>query len=62
MGVIVRIHFYYIIPILFFGDCNYKKEDLLLGRKDMTNLDSVFKSSDITLQQRSVWSKLWVFQ
>ena len=32
------------------GDCNHKiKINLLLGRKVMTNLDSVLKSRDITL-------------
>ena len=32
------------------GDCSWKiKKCLLLGRKAMTNLDSVFKSRDITL-------------
>ena len=32
------------------GDCNHKtKRHLLLGRKAMTNLDSIFKSRDITL-------------
>ena len=32
------------------GDCSHEiKRHLLLGRKDMTNLDSVFKSRDITL-------------
>ena len=32
------------------GDCSHKiKRDLLLGRKAMTNLDSVLKSRDITL-------------
>ena len=32
------------------GDCSYEiKRRLLLGRKVMTNLDSVFKSRDITL-------------
>ena len=32
------------------GDCSHKiKRHLLLGRKVMTNLDSVFKSRDITL-------------
>ena len=31
------------------GDCSYEtKKHLLLGRKAMTNLDSVLKSSDIT--------------
>ena len=32
------------------GDCNYEiKRRLLLGRKAMINLDSIFKSRDITL-------------
>ena len=32
------------------GDCSYKiKRCLLLGRKVMTNLDSILKSRDITL-------------
>ena len=32
------------------GDCNHKiKRHLLLGRKAMTNLDSILKSGDITL-------------
>ena len=37
------------------GDCSHEiKRCLLLGRKAMTNLDSIFKSRDITLPQRSV--------
>ena len=37
------------------GDRSHKiKRRLLLGRKVMTNLDSILKSRDITLQQRSV--------
>ena len=37
------------------GDCSHKiKRRLLLGRKVMTNLDSILKSRDITLPQRSV--------
>ena len=37
------------------GDCSHEiKRRLLLGRKVMTNLGSVLKSRDITLQQRSV--------
>ena len=37
------------------GDCSREiKRCLLLGRKVMTNLDSIFKSRDITLQQRSI--------
>ena len=32
------------------GDCSHEiKRHLLLGRKAMTNLDSIFKSRDITL-------------
>ena len=37
------------------SDCSHEiKRRLLLGRKVMTNLDSIFKSRDITLQQRSI--------
>ena len=35
------------------GDCNHEiKRCLLLGRKVMTNLDSIFKSRNITLQTK----------
>ena len=45
------------------GDCSHEiKSYLLLGRKVMTNLDSIFKSRDITLQLRSVYSRLCFFQ
>ena len=37
------------------GDCSHEiKRRLFLGRKAMTNLDSILKSRDITCQQRSV--------
>ena len=37
------------------GDCSHEiKRHLLLGRKVMTNVDSILKSRDIPLQQRSV--------
>ena len=37
------------------GDCSHEiKRHLLLGRKVMTNLDSILKSKDILCQQRSV--------
>ena len=37
------------------GDCSYEiKRHLLLGSKVMTNLDSIFKSRDITLPIRSI--------
>ena len=43
-------------------DCSYEIERyLLLGRKAMTNLDSILKSRDITLLTSSVLSKLWFF-
>ena len=45
------------------GDCSHEiKRRLLLGRKVMTNLDSILKSRDILCQQRSVYSRLWFFQ
>ena len=35
------------------GDCNHEiKRHLLLGRKAMTNLDSILKSRDITLPSK----------
>ena len=37
------------------GDCSHEiKRCLLLGRKAMTNIDSILKSRDITLPTRSV--------
>ena len=37
------------------GDCSHEiKRRLLLGRKAMTNLDSILKSRIITCQQRSI--------
>ena len=46
------------------GDCNHKIKSLLLGRKVMTNLDSMLKRSrDITLSTKvHISSKLWFFQ
>ena len=45
------------------GDCSHEiKRLLLLGRKAMTNLDSIFKSRDIALPTTSVWSRLWFLQ
>ena len=37
------------------GDCSHEvTRCLLLGRKAMTNLDSIFKSRDITLPTKSI--------
>ena len=48
--------------ILVYGDCNHKiKRHLLLGRKAMTNLDSVLKSRDITLLTKGCIVKAVVF-
>ena len=45
------------------GDCSHEiKKCLLLGRKVMTNLDSIFKSRDITLPTKIHLSRLWFFQ
>ena len=44
------------------GDCSHEiKRRLLLGRKDMTNLDSIFKSRDITLSTKVHLVKAMVF-
>ena len=45
------------------GDCSHEiKRCLLLGRKVMTNLDSILKSRDITLPTRVHLVRLWFFQ
>ena len=44
------------------GDCSHEiKRRLLLGRKVMTNLDSIFKSRDITLPTKVRLVKATVF-
>ena len=44
------------------GDCSHEiKRHLLLGRKVMTNLDSIFKSRDITLPTKVSLVKAMVF-
>ena len=45
------------------GDCSHEiKRHLLLGRKAMTNLDSILKSTDITLPTKVHIVKAMVFQ
>ena len=45
------------------GDCSHEiKRHLLLGRKVMTNLDSIFKSRDITFPTKFCLVKAMVFQ
>ena len=44
------------------GDCSHEiKRCLLYGRKDMTNLDSILKSKDITLPTKVRLVKAMVF-
>ena len=44
------------------GDCSHEiKRCLLLGRRVMTNLDSIFKSRDITLPTNVCLVKVMVF-
>ena len=48
--------------ITAYGDCSHEiKRRLLLGRKVMTNLDSIFKSRDITLPTKVHLVKAMVF-
>ena len=46
------------------GDCSHEiKRRLLLGRKVLTNLDSILKSRNITLATKiCIVKKLWFFQ
>ena len=45
------------------GDCSHEiKRHLLLGRKAMSNLDSIFKSRDITLLTKVYMVKAAAFQ
>ena len=44
------------------SDCSHEiKRCLLLGRKVMTNLDSILKSRDVTLPTKVHLVKLWFF-
>ena len=45
------------------GDCNHEiKRRLLLGRKVITYLDTVFKNRDITSPTKDCLVKVWFFQ
>ena len=48
--------------ITAYGDCSHEiKKRLLLGRKVMINLDSIFKSRDITLPRKVCLVKAMIF-
>ena len=50
------------LKITVHGDCSHEiKTHLLLGRKAMTNLDSILKSRDITLLKKVCIVKAMVF-
>ena len=54
--------FFFGSKIIADGDCSHEiKRRLLLGRKVMTNLDSIFKSRDITLLTKVRLVKAMVF-
>ena len=54
--------FIFISKITADGDCSHEiKRRLLLGRKVMTNLDSIFKNRDITLPTKVRLVKAMVF-
>ena len=57
----VRLYFFG-LQITVDGDCSHEiKRHLLLGRKVMTNIDSIFKSRDITLPTKARLVKAMVF-
>ena len=61
-GNSVRLYFCRGSKITVDGDCSHEiKRRLLLGRKVMTNLDSVFESRDITLPTKAHLVKAMVF-
>ena len=58
----VRLNFFGGSKITADGDCSHEiKRCLLLGRKVMTNLDSILKSRDITLSTKVHLVKAMVF-
>ena len=60
-GNSVRLYFFG-SKIIADGDCSHEiKRRLLLGRQVMTNLDSIFKSRDITLLTKVHLVKAMVF-
>ena len=57
-----RLFFFFNSKITADGDCSHEiKRRLLLGRKVMTNLDSIFKSRDIMLPTKVRLVKALVF-
>ena len=62
MGKQCQTLFFWAPKITAVGECSHEiKRHLLLGRKVMTNLDSIFKSRDITLPTKVRLFKAMVF-
>ena len=62
METVRNFFFFLVLKITADGDCSHEiKRCLLLGRKVMTNLDSVLKSRDITLPTKVCLVKAMVF-
>ena len=60
--ILNKLSLYSLIKITADGDCSHEiKRRLLLGRKVMTNLDSIIKSRDITLPTKVRLVKAIVF-
>ena len=58
----VTYFIFFVSKITADGDCSHEiKRHLLLARKDMTNLDRIFKSRDITLPTKVCLVKAMVF-
>ena len=58
----VRDFIFLVSKIIAYGDCSHEvKRCLLLGRKTMTNIDSILKSRDITLPTKVHIVKAMVF-
>ena len=61
-GNSVKLYFLGGSKVTAYGDCSHQiKRCLLLGRKVMSNLDSIFKSRDITLPTKVCLLKAMVF-
>ena len=61
-GNSVRLYFFLGSMVTADGDCSHEiKRHLLLGRKVMTNLDSILKSRDMTLSTKVHLVKAMVF-
>ena len=57
-----RLVFFFHCKIIADGDCSHEiKRRLLLGRKVMTDLDTILKSRDITLPTKAHLAKAMVF-